>query len=167
MKRIGLGIIMGILLITVTACDKEKTEIIPTTNTQKGQIHEHCVRIGHIDDESSADLSYEVYYTGDIINRIESTEKVTSTSSATLDTYEEAYRKIHSYYENIDHYDTNLIRTSNSVTSTMIIDYDKIDIAKLIELEGEENNIFENNQPKIDKYKEFSKKVGTTCTVVE
>ncbi len=162
MKKIGCILLIG--LFFVTACESHKVEDQSKTDT--GMIHEHCTRIGIIDDNSSADLQYEVYYTGDIINKIESLESVTSTDSEVLDTYEDAYRTIHSYYVDIDHYDTNLVRTDNKVTSTMIIDYDNIDIAALIELEGEEDNIFENNIPKMSKYKELAKKTGITCEKV-
>ncbi len=164
MKKIMFITISFLLVLTMTACTKEEKEIgeeIEVTNGK--QVHEHCSRKGTIDDNSSAEMEYELYYTDGIINRIESTEVVTSTSEETLDTYEDAFRKIHEYYTDIDNYETKIIRTSTTVTSKMDINYDKIDIAKLIELEGEEDNIFEDGLPKVSKYKEFIKKVGITC----
>ena len=47
-----------------------------------------------------------------------------------------------------------------------IID-DKVDIDKLIEIEGEEDNIFENKIPKVSKWLDLSKKFGTTCELVK
>ena len=44
------------------------------------------------------------------------------------------------------------------------IDYEKVDVSKLIALEGEEDNIYENNIPKLNKYLELGKKVGVTCS---
>lgn len=162
MKKLVFVILIGLLF--VTACEQGNTK--KTVKTQKGQIHEHCVRNGKIDDVSSTDLSYELYYTGERINKIESTEMVISSNSKTLDEYEKAYRQIHSYYVDIDHYDTQVIRTNDKVVSKMIIDYDRIDIDALIALEGEEDNIFENKVPKISKYRDFAKKMGITCEVV-
>ena len=164
MKKILLGIFIGILVVSMTAC---KGDILETDNkTPKGMIHEHCTRSGNIDNNSSTDLSYEIYYTDGVLNKIESIEKVISTSSSTLDEYENAYRQIHSYYEGLAYYTAKVTRTSTSVTSEIVIDYDNIDIQKLIDIEGEEDNIFENGVPKIEKYKELAKKVGMQCTQV-
>ena len=170
MKKIGIAILVGILLITVSACDKteeniQKGQIQKKENTQKGQIHEHCVRSGTTSDNSPVEMNYEIYYTGERLNRIYSVEKVNSTSQETLDLYEESYRKIHSYYEDIEYYETEIIRTDESVTSIMDIDYDHIDIQQLEKLEGTENNIFENHIPKISKYKELAEKAGVKCEV--
>ncbi|MBR3211051.1 MAG: DUF1307 domain-containing protein [Bacilli bacterium] len=163
MKKMGWILLIGLLFIT--ACEKENVQK-KEVNTSNEMIHEHCTRIGTIDSNSTVDMNYELYYTGERINRIESIESVTSTDSEVLDTYENAYRTIHSYYVDIDHYDTDLVRTETNVTSTMIIDYDHINIAQLVALEGEEDNIFENNVPMISKYRELSKKMGITCEKV-
>ena len=56
------------------------------------------------------------------------------------------------------------IRDNDSVTYNIDIDYEKVDVKKIIELEGEEDNIFDNNKAKLSKYLEFSKKLGITCS---
>ena len=40
-------------------------------------------------------------------------------------------------------------------------------IDKLIEIEGEEDNVFENKIPKVSKWLDLSKKFGTTCELVK
>lgn len=152
---------MILLMVTLTACGKEEKNEL-----ENKMVHEHCTRTGTIDENSSTDLSYEIYYTGDILNKVESTEKVISTSSETLEEYEEAYRKIHEYYKDLENFETKIDKTSNSVTSIMIIDYDHINIQELIDIEGEEDNIFENNVPKLSKWKKLAEKVGMECTQV-
>ena len=128
-------------------------------------IHEHCTRDGTFDG-GEAKLSYELYYTGDVLLKLESYESVYSDDSSVLDTYQDAYQKIHNNYKNLNYYSTELKRDNSSVNSIMIIEYNKIDIDKLISIEGEEDNIFENKIPKVSKWKEFAKKVGTSCSVV-
>ena len=162
MKKICIAILLGILVITMTACEQKEGSNIST----KGQIHEHCVRAGKTSDDSDVEMSYEVYYTGERINKIYSVERVNSTSQETLDLYEESYRKIHSYYKDIEYYKTEVIRTDETVTSIMDIDYDHINIKELEELEGTDDNIFENDIPKISKYKEFAEKFGVECEIV-
>jgi len=161
MKKIGIILVLIIMIFTVTACTKKENTKVVNDNTG----HLHCTRTGVINDESSAEMSYEIYYTGDTINRIESVEKVTSPSRNTLDTYEKSYRTIHSYYEDVEYYETEVVRTDNTVASYIKIDYDHVDINKLIEIEGTETNIFdENNKPSLTKYKELAKKAGAKCS---
>ena len=172
MKKIVL--ILLVALFFVTACEDQKilepkstASPSPTTSatTSEGQIHEHCTRAGNVNGGSS-DLSYEIYYTGDRLNRVESKETVISDQSSVLDTYEEAYRTLHSYYKNIDYYYTEVVREDNYVTSIIQIDYDHVDADTLLALEGEDNNIYENKIPKISKFKDLAKKVGMSCTEV-
>ncbi|MBR6137781.1 MAG: DUF1307 domain-containing protein [Bacilli bacterium] len=162
MKKIGIVLLLIIMVVTLTACEKKNDNKGNNTSTEG---HLHCERVGVINDESSAEMSYEIYYTNDIINRIESVEKVTSPSRNTLDTYENSYRTIHSYYEDVEYYETEVVRTDNTVSSYIKIDYDHVDINKLIEIEGTETNIFdENNKPSLTKYKELAKKAGAKCS---
>lgn len=44
-----------------------------------------------------------------------------------------------------------------------IINYDKIDIDKLLEIEGEEDNIIVGNKAKLSLWLELAGKVGTVC----
>ena len=168
MKKSRLIIVLLLAMVLIVGCEKQEEKVISNgkkVDTSK-MLHKHCTRGGSVTD-GEASLNYEIYYTGEKLNIIESEEKVTSDSSSVLDTYEEAYNKIHKYYEGLEYYDTRVERNDNSVISYITINYDKIDIDKLISIEGEEDNIFENKVPKVDKWLELAKKVGTKCKLVE
>ena len=47
------------------------------------------------------------------------------------------------------------------------INYDKVDVRKILSIEGEKDNIFENNKAKVEKWKSLAKKFGTKCEEVE
>ena len=54
--------------------------------------------------------------------------------------------------------------TSNSVISTTVIDYNKVDINKIIAIEGSDDNIFESDgKVKKETLTTLYKKYGTTC----
>lgn len=150
-----LILILLILAIFITGCEK------------KEEVHEHCTRAATAGDDVDVNLSYEIYYEGDILKKLESTEQVVSKNKIMLDTYESAYKNIHKNYSDLKYYDANVERKSDTVTSTIIINYEKIDIDKLIEIEGEEDNIFEDKVPKASKWKELAKKIGTKCEKVD
>ena len=154
MKKSLMIILLLLLIPIVSGCGNSK------------EVHEHCTRSATAGEDVDVNLSYELYYEGDVLNRLESTEQIVSKNKESLDTYENAYKDIHKNYNGLKYFETSVERKDDSVTSKMIIKYDKIDIDKLIEIEGEEDNIFENKVPKVTKWKELAKKLGTKCEVV-
>ena len=98
--------------------------------------------------------------------RLPTTSKITSLDSNVLDGYYQAYQGISQNYEDLKHYDTSLIRDSNSVTYVAIINYDKIDADKLLMIEGEEDNVIVNGKAKLSLWLELAEKFGTTCEEV-
>ena len=136
MKKIAILFLLGITLFMVTGCEEEGTVVSngEKVNTTKME-HKHCERGGTLEN-GEVSLQYEIYYTGEVLNLIQSEEKVMSEDKEILDTYEEAYKGIHAHYEGLKYYDTEVKRDNNSVTSTIVINYDKIDISALLAIEG-------------------------------
>ena len=167
MKKISIIIVL-FLVILLCGCESKYNEIIinnKPVNTSKME-HKHCTREATLDG-GEVKLEYDIYYTGEVLNLLVSKEKIISSSEDILNTYEEAYKKIHLNYEKLENYDTSVVRGDTTVLSTISINYDKVDIDRLIEIEGEEDNIFINKVPKVDKWLELAKKFGTTCELVK
>ena len=167
MKKISIIIVL-FLVILLCGCESKDNEIIinnKPVNTSKME-HKHCTREATATG-AEVKLEYDLYYTGTVLNVLKSKEEIISADDEILNTYESAYKSIHSNYEGLDYYDTSVIRGDTTVTSNISINYDEIDINKLIEIEGEEDNIFEEKIPKVDKWIELAKKFGTTCELVK
>ena len=169
MKKIGMIISLFLIVILLCGCEeKKKKEVIvngKTINTSKME-HKHCTREANVDG-GEGKFEYDLYYTGDILNVLESKEEVISADDVVLNTYENAYKSIHSYYEGLDYYDTSVTRGDTTVISTIRINYDEVDINKLIEIEGAEDNIFDGKIPKASKWITFAKKLGVKCELVD
>ena len=169
-KKNKLIIIILLTVVLLSGCGTKKELETPEGNKiiiSNETLHKHCTRKGSIGDKGEVKLNYDLYYTGEILNNLKSVEEVISTDKETLDKYEEAYRKIHANYEGVEHFDSSVERTDTTVTSTMVINYDRIDINRMLEIEGEENNIIENGQAKVQKWLDLAKKFGTECEDVE
>lgn len=167
MKKISIIIVL-FLVILLCGCESKDNEVIINNkpiNTSKME-HKHCTREATLDG-GEVKLEYDIYYTGDVLNLLISKEKIISSSEDILNTYEEAYKKIHLNYEELENYDTSVVRGDTTVLSTISINYDKVDIDRLIKIEGEEDNIFEGKIPKVDKWLSLAKKFGTTCELVK
>ena len=121
-----------------------------------------CSRKGEVTNGTS-EMNYEIYYEDDYVTILHSIEKVTSDDSNILDTYEEAYKNIFKQYEGLKYYDNTITRNENSITSDTTINYAKIDIEKLLEIEGAEDNVVKDGKVKISDWLSFAEKYGVTC----
>ncbi len=165
-KKSSLLVLLLALVLLITGCEEKETVKTNGEEVNTGKmIHKHCTRAGAATD-AEVSLNYEIYYTGKKLNILIAEEKVMSEKEDVLTTYENAYKGIHEHYKGLKYYDTNVVRDANSVTSTININYDKIDIDQLIDIEGEEDNIFEDGEARVDKWLTLAKKFGTKCTIV-
>lgn len=166
MKRISSLIIIPVIcLVFLTGCNSNDNKVISNgekVNTKKMQTM-HCTRKASASNGIEVELEYELYYKGEDLNILHSVEKVMSANDESLDLYEDAYKKIHANYEGLEYYDAKVERGDTTVVSDITINYEKIDIDKLLEIEGEEDNIIENGKAKLDKWLSLAKKFGTEC----
>lgn len=122
-----------------------------------------CTRDADAGAGIDVNLSYEVYYQGEYIQILYSKEQVISDDQDVLDEYENAYRSIDKNYEGLKYYDISIVRTEDSVTDETVINYGKIDIDKLLEIEGEEDNVIKDGKVKLDDWLEFTEPFGMKC----
>lgn len=167
MKKIKIIIVIIISIFIVTACNSNnKIKSNGTTVDTSKMTHKHCTRSASASSGVEAELYYDIYYTGDTMNIIESTETVTTSDKDTLKQYQSAYEGINEHYKDLKYYDSTVTVNDDSVTRHTVINYDKIDINKLLKIEGEEDNIIENGQAKVQLWLDLAKKVGTKCEEV-
>lgn len=175
MKKISSLILLIIVsLFIVTGCNsqsnnKANNQVISNgekvdTKTMK---HKHCTRSADAGTNTDMVLEYDVYYTGEKLNLLISHEELKTEDQDMLKEYEDAYKKIATYYEGLEYYEQEVTKTSNSVTNKTTINYDKIDIKELLAIEGEEDNIVENGEAKVDLYLALLKRFGGKCEDVE
>lgn len=167
-KQSKIIIILILLMITVGCTKKTADDTIKETNKDiiketKDMIVLNCSREATAGANVDVDLKYKIYYTGLYISILHSVEKVTSENTTTLDEYEVAYKEISKNYEGLKYYDNTVTRDKNSVTNDTIINYDKIDMEKLLEIEGEEDNIIKDGKVKVEDWVTFAEKFGTKC----
>ncbi len=169
MKRSSIIIVLLLVSLLLLGCSNSKNTVVSNgkrVNVSKMK-HKHCTREGDAGSDIDVSLNYDLYYTGDILNILKAEEKITSKKEDSLSLYEDSYKKIHENYKGLEYYDTSVVRDDKSVTSTIVINYDKINMKKLLEIEGEEDNIIDDNKAKVDKWLELAQKFGTKCKEVE
>lgn len=149
MKKI---IVLGVaLLILMTGCgmSEEKKMVCTRTANMNG------VKL---------DFRYEVTYQGNNVNKVETTEKVESDSKETLNTYQETVENLYSNFDNIKHYKYNVEINGNTLISTTDIDYTKIDMDELLEIDSSVQQLLnDNNKIDLDKITQVYESTGAVC----
>lgn len=149
MKKVMVGIIACLSLMLLTGCgETQKTMKCSRTLNQSG---------------ISMDLQYEVLYTGDYVDVVKSTEKVTSDNKEVLETYRTTVEKQYEPYKDIEHYNYNVSIEGNVLTSTTNIDYTKIDTSKMIEVDSANGTLIKDGKVKLDTVKQLYSQMGITC----
>ena len=176
MKKIVSLFIILFLSLLITGCgNKEEQEKVPVVN--KDSILDHidkagsgklkCSREAYASTGVDVDLSNEVEYKDGYITLLHSVDVITSDDQDSLDLYEDAYIKIAKNYKGLKYYDITISRTANSVINDVVINYEKIDIDKLLDIEGEEDNVIVNGKVALETWVGFAEKFGIKCEKVE
>lgn len=167
MKKIASIVILFALVIFITGCDNNESTSKSLNNySTEGLKHTSCIRDAYTtDDKTTVDIDIDIYSDDDgYIQLFESVEKITSSDDKVLSDYEESYKKIYSAYKDVEYYDNKVEKKDNTVTSTTTINYGKVDMKKVLDIEGEEDNVkVVDGKIKLSDWKNFAKKYGTTC----
>ena len=167
MNKIKLLVLSFSFLFFITGCTTDENTNLENDYKTEGFKHITCTRDAYTTDENTTvSINYDLYYDDEgYLQILKSKEEIVSSNSDILTQYEEAYKSIYELYENIDYYTNKVTRDDNKVISTTSINYGKVDMDKIMEIEGEEDNVkVENGKIKLSDWKSFAKEYGTTCS---
>ena len=99
-------------------------------------------------------LNYKVDYKGNYVTKVKSVEIVESDDSEYLNTLKEQTENIYSAYNNIENYNYKTEINGNTFTSTVDIDYEKIDTEKLISIDSSNSQLIKNGKIDIKDIKQ-------------
>ncbi len=164
------------LLIFVSGCKKKEADIQNMSNTHtisednplsnidvNASGYLLCTRDAMMPTGMTGEFKYSVTYKDGVITVLHSMEKVVSETSSQLDEYENAYNNIKDRYKGIKYYDVTVSRDNNSVTYDSNINYGKINFDELIDIEGNEYNLYDDNKMLLKTWYSFAKQSGMTC----
>ena len=176
MKKVISLFIIFISCFFITGCGNEEVkEKVPVANKssildkidEAGSGKLKCSREAFASEGIDVELTNEIEYENGYIMILHSIDKVISDNKESLDQYEDAYKKIAKNYEGLKYYDVTITRDSNSVTNDVVINYGKIDTKKLLDIEGEEDNVIVDGKVALETWVGFAEKFGTVCEKVE
>ena len=110
------------------------------------------------------DLKYTVVYQGNYVKQVTSVETITTDDEEVLNTYKTSVEKVYAPYQDLEYYDTNVSVEGNTMTSTVNINYEKLDVDKLIEIDSANGQLFSDGKITISTMENLYNQVGATCT---
>lgn len=149
MKKFLLALILsGVIFITGCGAEEEKTMECSRSLNQAG---------------IKMELSYKVSYKGDYVTVIKSEEKITSDNSATLELYKTQLESVTKSFKDIEYYDHEVEIDGDTLTSTIKIDYTKIDTDELIEIDSAMKQIIKDGKVAVKDIEALYSQMGITC----
>lgn len=184
MKKILSSLLLVILLLVfVSGCgDKDNTKdqtgttnTTPKTTDSSGKINSSselvnktgmltCTREGTASGDITPSFSYVVTYREGELLTLRAVEKVSSPSGTGLEAYYNAYMNINKNYDGLEYYSSEVTKTDTTVVRDTTIDYEHIDTERILRIEGNEDNIIdENGKASLDMWLKLANKFGTKC----
>ncbi len=151
-------LILGIIaLVLITGCGQGSKDI--TVKEEKMV----CTRTGNMNN-LEMDFNYEVYYEGNNVNKVQTTEKITSEDTSVLEQSKQQIENLYSNFDNIENYNYNVVIEGNTLTSTTDINYEKIDIDELLEIDSSISQLLnDDNKIDLEKITQVYEQTGATC----
>lgn len=175
-NKIVLFLVLLSVVFLVTGCKKDNTDVINMSNTE-GTVSDNplnnidangsgnllCTRSAEMPTGIEGEFKYSINYKDGVIKILHSMEKVTSNDKSILEDYEKSYNTIKERYSDVKGYNINITKDKNSVTYDSVQYYDQINFDELIEIEGNENKLYDDNELKLKDWYNFTKQFGMTC----
>lgn len=153
MKKIKYLLLVLVMTFLITGCQSEETSKTMVCSRTINQ------------DAISMNLKYTVTYKGKYVEKVESIEKITTDDTTVLDAYKQAVETTYQPYSKIDNYSYDVKVDGNTLISTVMADYTKIDYKKMLEVDTANQQIFtDDGKVKLETIESFYTKLGTNCT---
>ncbi|HIS38071.1 MAG TPA: YehR family protein [Candidatus Onthousia faecavium] len=149
-KKIKYLAVFIVSVIFLTACGNNGVQTMTCTRT----MNQNGIKTG---------LKYTVIYQGDYVTRVKSVETIETDSNEVLDAYQEQIESIYSPYKGIDYYEYDVSIDGDKLTSTVDINYEKIDTDKLLEIDSANGQLIKDGKIKLSDIKSVYEAIGAVC----
>lgn len=162
-KRWIIIILITVALVSGCSSKKESVEKIEIPKPKIEEKSFRCTLNKTMEDTTTLDATYLVFYKGEDVTRLNTEEIMTSNNSTTLELYEKQLENLYQTYRNIDYYDNEIRIEGNKLYSVTKIDYEKIDMNKFLEINEQMKSLIDDGKLKVLTLKAMYQTLGITC----
>ena len=112
----------------------------------------------------SLESTYNIFATGETVNKVHTKEKVTSEDGTIISSMEEYFKNTYdAMNEAYGGYKYDITSNDDMVVADVTIDYSKVDLKKLTEDEPTMDSILKDGKMNLDNLKAMYEEMGATC----
>lgn len=149
-KKILLFSGIFIFLVLITGCSKESGNLMTCTRSMN-------------QNNIKTNLKYSVSYDGDYVTRVKSVETIETDSEDILNSYKSQIESLYSPYKDVDYYKYDVEVNDNKLTSTVDINYEKVNTDKLLEIDSANGQLIKDGKIKVSDIKSVYESLGAIC----
>ena len=112
------------------------------------------------------EMTYEITFKDKMVTNLNAKEVITSSNEKMLKEYKETLDMIYSIYNDIKHYDIEVLIKDKSLITTAAINYKKIKKEDFIEIDSSNQNLYKGDKVPLYKLKNKYKSNGAKCRYV-
>lgn len=161
---------IAVILLLLTGCNSKNNVnngVNEQGNTNNDVVEQKMTCTLHTNDvvnEYTLDATYIATYRNDLVYNVESTEIIKSNSSKVIDYFNDyvtnTYTKMNESYGG---YTYSINKTSQGLTSKAFIDYEQVNIKKLVEDQPTMKSYVKDNKITKEGIKAMYTQMGATC----
>lgn len=169
-------IFLLLICVLLVGCGKKDVDVVNTSNSKSkysdnpssninvnGSGELKCEREANVIDDLKGTFIMNVTYKDGNITVLHTYEKVEGDKPDSLTKFEDAYNKIANQYKDVEYYDITVTRKDDYVIFDSNVNYEKVDINKVIAIEGDVAKMFKDGKAKLKSWLAFAKRFGITC----
>ena len=112
------------------------------------------------------EMTYEITFKDKMVTNLNAKEVITSSNEKMLKEYKETLDMIYSIYNDIKHYDIEVLIKDKSLITTAAINYKKIKKEDFIEIDSSNQNLYKGDKVPLYKLKNKYKSNGAKCRYI-
>lgn len=156
-----LNVILCLLIsFSLTGCFNNNKNISDSNDKTLTTV---CRGEQEIKEGISANFKYELTSKNDNVLTLISTETIESSDSEYLENVKKSIEDTYSIYNNIKYYEYEIKIEDNKLISTVNIDYSKIDLNKLVDIDKANENIIVDGKVSLNNLKNMYESLGSVC----
>lgn len=161
MKRNILLVGLIVIALVLTGCGAKEDEKEGSKNPEVAT--RTCTRTATVTEGVQMDLKYVITYEGDYVTKVDTVEKIITEDQDVLETYEDTLKSTYALFDDIEHYDYDIEVNDDTLTSTVAINYEKIDIDELLAIDTAVETFLTDGKVDLEKITSFYTQLGAVC----
>ena len=118
------------------------------------------------DDNMIVEMKYEITFKDKMVTSLNAKEVITSSNEKMLEEYKETLDMIYSIYNDLKHYNIEVLIKDKSLITNALINYKKIDKEEFIKIDPSTENLYKGNKIPLYKLKNKFKNKGAKCRYI-